>query len=107
MALQHIVAFRFTEPLSDQERIEIREHISSWPEKIGTMSKLRFGSDITQRRNAGYDYLLLMEFESMKAMEEYRAHPVHREFESWLSGRSCEPMAFDYELDADTIFVAE
>jgi hypothetical protein len=107
MALQHIVLFSFPRELSDDEAAQMRGMVASWPEKIGLMTKCRFGTDLTGARNRGYAYLLYTEFADAEAMSSYRAHPVHVEFMDWLAERSCTPLAFDYHLDERTVLMTE
>ena len=107
MSLQHIVLFSFPRDLSDDEVAEMRAMVASWPAQIGLMTKCRLGTDLTGARTRGYSYLLYTEFPDVAAMTEYRAHPVHVTFMSWLSERDCTPLAFDYVLDKQTVFLPE
>ena len=107
MTLQHIVLFSFPRPLSAAEEAEMRAMIASWPSEIGLMTKCRFGTDITGARTRGYGYLLYTEFPDTDTLDRYRAHPVHQRFNSWIVDRECTPLAFDYYLDDQTVFMAE
>jgi len=107
MTLQHIVLFSFPRELTDDEAATMRDMVASWPTEIGTMSKCRFGTDITGARTRGYRYLLYTEFPDMDTMNEYRAHPVHMRFLEWVTERECTPLAFDYVLDEQTVLMAE
>jgi Stress responsive A/B Barrel Domain len=107
MTLQHIVLFSFPRELSEEEAAQMRSMVASWPEKIGLMSKCRFGTDLTGARTRGYRYLLYTEFPDLAALHSYRAHPVHVEFMDWLAERECTPLAFDYHLDDHTVLMAE
>jgi len=107
VSLQHIVLFSFPRELSADEAAQLREMVASWPSEIGLMTKCRLGTDLTGARTRGYSYLLYTEFPDVAAMTEYRAHPVHVTFMSWLSERDCTPLAFDYVLDKQTVFLPE
>lgn len=107
MTLQHIVLFSFPADLSDEDDRDMRRQVSSWADEIATIERLRFGKDITGARSRGYQYLLYSEFEDEAALAQYRDHPSHQQFMSWLSERSCTPLAFDYHLDAGTVLVPE
>lgn len=107
MTLQHIVLFRFPQPLTAGEEEQMRAMVASWPKEIGLMTKCRFGTDITGARNRGYGYLLYTEFADMDTMTRYRDHPVHQRFFEWIMERDCAPLAFDYYLDERTILAAE
>jgi hypothetical protein len=107
MTLQHIVVFKFPRELTDAEDAQLRAMVASWPEKIGLMTKVRFGKDITQGRTRGYSHLLYTEFPDFDAMTTYQAHPVHAEFLNFVTDLDCEPLAFDYVLDDDTVLMPE
>lgn len=107
MTLQHVVLFSFPEDLSAADAEEMRRQVAAWPTEIATMSRLRFGTDITGARTRGYQYLLSMELEDEPALQAYRDHPVHQRFLAWLNERQCTPLAFDYLLDRSTVLVPE
>ena len=62
MTLQHIVLFSFPEELSEPDAADMRAQVAAWPDAIGGMTRLRFGSDLTGARTNGYSRLLYMEF---------------------------------------------
>jgi hypothetical protein len=107
MSLQHIVLFKFPRELTPGEDAQLRAMVASWPEKIGLMTRLRLGADITQARNRGYCLLLYTEFPDFHTMTTYRDHPVHVEFLKFINELDGEPLAFDYDLDATTVLMPE
>ena len=107
MTLQHIVLFSFPDELSDGDAAEMRAQVAAWPEKIGGMSRLRFGVDLTGARTNGYSRLLYMEFAGTDELRQYQQHPVHQAFHRWILERGCTPLAFDYFLDRDTVLLPE
>jgi hypothetical protein len=107
MTVQHIVLFSFPRELSADEAAQMRAMVASWPKEIGLMTKCRFGTDLTGARTRGYPYLLYTEFPDVDALNAYRAHLVHVQFLDWLTERDCTPLAFDYQLDDQTVLMAE
>jgi hypothetical protein len=106
MTLQHIVLFSFPQKLSVTDEVAMRAQVAAWPQEIGNILKLRFGCDLTGSRTNGYAYLLYMELADLDALHSYQSHPVHLRFRAWLDARGCTPLAFDYYLDAHTVFVS-
>jgi hypothetical protein len=104
-SLQHIVLMKFPSALSADEDATLRSMVASWPEKIGTMTELRLGGDLTGERARGYQYLLVTVFPDAETLAEYVAHPVHQELVTFLDDHECERLAFDYYLDNATRFV--
>jgi hypothetical protein len=107
VTLQHIVLFSFPEELSPDDARDMRDQVASWATEIGTMSALRFGTDLTGERTRGYQYLLYTEFADEDELNEYKAHPVHQRFFAWVRERSCTPLAFDYYLNETTVLGPE
>jgi hypothetical protein len=107
MTLQHIVLFSFPRELSAAEAAQMRDMVAAWPTEIGLMTKCRLGTDLTGARNRGYSHLLYTEFADVPTMNAYRAHPAHVKFLDWLAERDCSPLAFDYVLDEQTVFMPE
>lgn len=107
MTLQHIVLFSFPTDLSADDDRAMREQVRSWATEIGTMGRLRLGTDLTGARTRGHQYLLYTEFEDEAALRAYRDHPVHQRFLAWVTERACTPLAFDYHLDGTTVLIPE
>jgi len=107
MSLQHIVLFSFPRELSAEDEAQMRSMVAAWPSEIGLMTRCRLGTDMTGARNRGYGHLLYTEFPDVQTMNAYRAHPAHVKFQDWLAERDCTPLAFDYELDDQTVFMPE
>src|SRR5262249_51932705 len=107
MSLQHIVLFSFPRELTAEEAAQMRAMVASWPSEIGLMTKCRLGTDLTGARTRGYSQLLYTEFPDVATMNAYRPHPVHVQFMEWLAERNCTPLAFDYELDEQTVLMEE
>jgi hypothetical protein len=107
MAIQHVVLFQFPADLSAEDDRTLRARVAGWPVEIGGFHRLRFGSDLTGARTAGYHYLLLTEFDDEGALRRYGAHPVHRAFVDWVHEKGSTELAFDYHLTAGTALVGD
>jgi hypothetical protein len=103
MTLQHTVLFAFSADLSAPDAAEMRQQIHSWPQAIGGINIIRFGEDITGARTKGHQYMLYTEFDDPAALQAYQKHPVHQRFLKWVMDHGCSPLAFDYDIDQDTV----
>jgi len=103
MTLQHIVLFAFADDLNEADAREMRAQIESWPELIGGINVIRFGTDLTGARTRGHQYLLYTEFDDEVALRTYQQHPVHQKFLAWVLEHGCTPLAFDFHLTQDTV----
>lgn len=101
---QHIVLFRFPEPLSRQDEDAMFTKVRGWPEAIPGFTGLRFGKDVGGR-NQGFEYLLLTEFESEEAHQAYYGHPVHQAFAEWIAEHNADVIRIDYALDSNNLML--
>jgi heme-degrading monooxygenase HmoA len=100
--VQHVVLFKFPRALSAEEEADMAEQVRRWPETIPGFSGLRLGRDVSGR-SAGFQYLLLTEFESEEAHQAYYGQPAHKAFSEWVFSRGCEVIRVDYPLDERTL----
>ena len=105
MTLQHIVLFSFPADPTPRQAEEIRSSVAGWPGVIPGIRALRFGPDLTNARTRGYQFLLYMEFDSEDDLRTYQAHPVHQQFLAWVIDNDITPLAFDYHLTGETMFL--
>jgi Stress responsive A/B Barrel Domain len=104
MTLQHVVLFRFEPPLDTSAAACLRSLIADWPQEIGEFSAVHFGTDMHEvGRTRGYQYLLLTNHHDLESLRRYQAHPLHQQFSVWIGNHGGEVLAFDYELDRDTM----
>ena len=101
--LQHVVLFKYPENLSDDDWADMQAQVRSWPAEIGGIEAIRLGPSFNTDRTRGYQYLLYMELADLDALVRYQKHPVHQQFLKWVLDRDCEPLAFDYYLDEETV----
>ncbi len=101
---QHVVLFKFPEPLSSEDEVEMFRRVREWPDTISGFTGLRIGKDVTGR-SGGYDYLLLTEFESEEAHQAYYSQPAHVAFSEWVFAHNAEVIRVDYPLNEQTLVV--
>jgi len=99
--IQHIVLFKFPEPLPEDEEREMFDMVRQFPEKIGGFVQLRIGAD-TSGRSRGYQYGMYSVFENIDRLRAYTPHPFHQAFSDWVFSRDVEILAFDYPIDDQT-----
>ena len=101
---QHVVLFKFPEPLSAEDEQEMFRRVRAWPETIPGFTGLRIGKDVGGR-SGGYEYLLLTEFESEEAHQAYYPQPDHQAFAKWVAERGAEVIRVDYPLSTDSLIL--
>ena len=101
---QHVVLFKFPQPLTPEEEQEMLRRIKAWPDAIPGFTGLRFGKDVGGR-SGGFDYLLLTEFESEEAHQAYYLQPAHQAFAEWVKEHGAEVIRVDYPLGPDSLIV--
>ena len=101
---QHVVLFKFSEPLTPEDEQEMVRQVRAWPETIPGFTGLRFGKDVGGRWG-GYDYLLLTEFESEDAHQAYYPQPAHQAFTKWVGDHGADVIRVDYPLDSASLIL--
>ena len=101
---QHVVLFKFPEPLSDEDESEMFRRVRGWPDAIPGFTGLRIGKDVGGR-SQGFDYLLLTEFENEEAHQAYYPHPDHQAFAKWVGERNAEVIRVDYPLTSTFLVI--
>lgn len=101
---QHVVLFKFPRELTAEEEKEMFDQVKAWPDSIEGFTGLRIGKDVSGR-SAGWQYLLLTEFESEEAHQAYYSQPAHVAFSEWIFARKPEVARIDYALTDQNIFI--
>ena len=101
---QHVVLFKFHRALTPDEEEQMRFRVRAWPETIPGFTGLRFGKDVGGR-SAGYEYLLLTEFESEDAHQAYYSQPTHVAFSDWVASVGCDVIRVDYPLTEESLIL--
>ena len=101
---QHVVLFKFPEPLTPEEEAEMVRRVKEWPDQIPGFTGLRIGKDVGGR-SGGYDYLLLTEFEDEDAHQAYYPQPSHQAFAKWIGEHNAEVIRVDYPLTEETLIL--
>jgi heme-degrading monooxygenase HmoA len=96
--------FKFPNELTAEEEAEMLEQIRRWPEAIPGFTGLRVGKDVGGR-SAGYEYLLITEFEDEAAHQSYYSQPTHVAFAEWVAERKAEVIRVDYPLNEDSLLL--
>jgi heme-degrading monooxygenase HmoA len=101
-SVQHVVLFKFPRELTPEEEADMFDQVRRWPDTIPGFTGLRMGRDVSGR-SAGFQYLLLTEFESEEAHQAYYEQPAHKAFSEWVFSRDCEVIRMDYPLTEQTL----
>jgi heme-degrading monooxygenase HmoA len=101
---QHVVLFKFPQPLSPEDEKEMFRRVRAWPDAIPGFTGLRIGKDVGGRTQ-GFDYLLLTEFESEEAHQAYYPQPDHQAFAKWVGERGAEVIRVDYPLTSESLVI--
>jgi hypothetical protein len=102
--VQHVVLFKFPKELSPEEENEMFERVRAWPQHIKWLTGLRFGKDETGR-SAGFDYLLLTQFDNEEDHQSYYSQDLHVAFSEWVRDRNAEIIRVDYRLTPETLLI--
>ncbi|SMB97005.1 Dabb family protein [Deinococcus hopiensis] len=99
---EHIVIFRFKEPLSPEKQTELVGAILEFREQIPGIVGLSAGINETEEVQNIHDYTLGLRitFEDRDALKGYLPHPAHQAFVQWLDGLVESVVVMDYPVEA-------
>ena len=79
--IRHVVMWKFKETAEGRTKKEnmdlVRERLLALPALIPQIKRLEVGFD-KKGTDSSYDVMLLTEFDSMEALDEYIVHPDHK-----------------------------
>jgi hypothetical protein len=99
MAFQHIALLRFPRDLTADELQWADRLIAGWPGLIPGIQTLSWGQDVSGR-SQGFQFGIVIRFESRDHAAAYQPHPRHQEFATWAAERGAEVLAFDFPIPA-------
>lgn len=91
--LTHVVMFALRDRA---ERTETQRRLQALPAQIPQILSMRTGLDVVGADGAA-DVVLITTHEDVAGLKAYQAHPVHREFVSWLGPRLANKAVVDFE----------
>ncbi len=97
MAFQHVALMRFPHTLATGELAFVDQLIRTWPETIGGIESVAWGTDVSGRAQ-GFQFGIVARFHSEAAAEAYQVHPRHQELVRWIRDRDGEVLAFDFPI---------
>jgi hypothetical protein len=99
--VKHIVMWKLKERAHGTTKIEnmhkIKQILEALPEKINVISGLEVGFDFSGSEQSG-DVVLLSEFSTRDALNEYRDHPDHQAVIPFIRKAAFERRVVDYEM---------
>lgn len=97
MAFQHIALLRFPRDLTADEVVWANRIIAAWPSVIPGIQTLSWGQDVSGR-SLGFQFGIVIRFESPAHAANYQPHPRHQEFAAWAAQHGAEVLAFDFPV---------
>lgn len=101
--INHIILFKFKKSLSSQEIAELLNQIRTLSEQFPEIQNFSWGPRNSGEEDAhGFEYGLLLQFDSEETRREYFAHPlsalISKNFAPALEGGEKGALSFDYEV---------
>ena len=99
--VKHIVMFKFLPEAEGRTKYEnakiAKEMLDNLQGKVPTLlaSEVKLNSDSADKTN--YDLVLISEFESFEALNEYIVHPLHKAVGEFMKGVRESRSCVDYE----------
>lgn len=97
---EHLVSFKFKQPLSAQKEQELLAALMALKEQIPGIVSLSAGMNMTEEVDNihGYSLGLRVTFQDREALRQYGPHPVHQQFVQMLDGLLDNVVVIDYPI---------
>jgi len=103
--IAHIVLFKPRDSLGTEQRRAILDGVLAGVKRCPTVRACRIGRRVLhglpgyeQAMREDYQYVLILEFETVQGLTDYLAHPEHARLAACFSTASAAALAYDYEL---------
>ena len=74
---RHVVVFRFSEDMTDEQKEALRAGLGRMPELIPEIRSYRFGDD-AGLKDDNFDFAVIADFDNVDSFVGYRDHPDHQ-----------------------------
>jgi len=97
--VRHVVAFRFKEGVTPEDRESIAEGLRSLPGQIAEIRRYVFGPDLGLAEG-NFDYVVVGDFDDEAAYQRYAAHDAHQALiRDSIRPVLAERVAVQYEIE--------
>lgn len=94
--IRQILLFKFNEGVDESLQDEVIERLERLGELCPTIGSWSIGRNLADSPSA-YDVIEIGDFANTEDLEEYKAHPAHRDFSAFVRPLATWALA-DYEL---------
>lgn len=100
--LRHIVMFKLSESLTPEERTKMLQTSAdltkNFKRDIPSLTDFQFVVNSAKAPESNYDIALICDFDSIKDLDLYQEHPVHKEFGSFITKVRENRACIDFEI---------
>lgn len=94
--MKHIVMWKLKDENRDENCIKIKEWLEGLKDKVNVIKSIEVGIN-AEKSDAGYDVVLISEFNSKKELDEYQVNPLHMEAAAFIKSVAVSRAAVDFE----------
>lgn len=99
--IKHIVMFKMLDSAlgrTKEENIaDAFERLSHFKAEIPTLAAFQYGANSPEAPADNYDLVLVCDFESIDALNEYKVHPTHKAYGKYIHSVMETRVCIDYE----------
>lgn len=94
--MKHIVMWRIKDENKAENSLKVKELLEGLKDKIDGIKQIEVGINV-ETSDASYDLVLVSEFESKKALDDYQVNPLHVEVAGFVREIAVSRVVVDYE----------
>jgi hypothetical protein len=103
--ITHVILFRPRPELTSAERQALLNSLEAAATKIPSIGRIRLGARVRHGRpgyeqmmKEDFEYAVIIEFDDLRALGAYLAHPEHAAIGKHFSESAAAALAYDYEM---------
>ncbi len=94
--MKHIVMWKIKDENKEENAKKIKQLLEALKGKIDGIISMEVGIN-TGKADTSYDVVLVSEFESQKALDDYQVNPIHLEAAGFVRSVAVKRAVVDYE----------
>ncbi|WP_246362179.1 Dabb family protein [Paenibacillus alba] len=100
MMFEHMVSFKFKQPLDASKEQELIETLLAFKNQIPGIVEITAGSNETEETDniQGYTIGLRVTFQDQESLRQYGPHPLHQQFVKSIDGLVDNVIVIDYPI---------
>ncbi|KAH7914252.1 hypothetical protein BJ138DRAFT_1144184 [Hygrophoropsis aurantiaca] len=95
--IHHIVLLKYKPDTTNDEKLKVKESLTALPSQIPAISGMVAGDIIYNPLGHGFDEGVIFLFENEEALNQYRPHKAHTDYQAFTAPFITDKLIYDIE----------